>query len=122
MNKNFKVIQIHGLSGLLLLGFIVVGLFCGFILFPIWIIMIGWNEVSVSMFSGPVINYYQASLLWLFLALSSYLILRNSISVKIQKPDDSEQEELDKIIEEGITEQNLKNEEVSETNESEKID
>ncbi len=104
MNKNFKVVQIHGLSGLLLLGFVLAGLICGFMLFPIWVIMTCWNELSVNVFGGPVINYYQASLLWIFLALCAYLILRNSISVKIQGSDPVDQEEIEKIIEENINE------------------
>ncbi len=111
MNKNFKVVQIQGLSGLLLLGFVVVGIICGFVLFPIWIIMVGWNELSVSVFSGPAINYYQASLLWIFLVLSAYLLLRNSISVKVEKPDSVDDSEIEKIINENI--------ETTEKNESE---
>ncbi len=108
MNKNLKIFQLHGLSGLLLLGFIIVGLFCGFILFPVWVIMIGWNEIAANIFSGPVINYYQASLLWIFLALCSYLILRNSISIKICKTDDTDdEEEINKILQEKKYETNL---------------
>ncbi len=104
MNKNFKIVQIHGLSGLLLVGFIVIGLICGFVLFPIWIIMTGWNEISVNILGWPVINYYQASLLWIFLALCSYLVLRNSVSIKIEKNDSVDEEEIEKIIEKNIAE------------------
>jgi len=99
MNKNFKVFQLHGLSGLFLLGFLAVGLFCGFVLFPIWVIMIGWNELVGNMFSGPVINYYQAFLLWIFFALCAYLALRNSISIKVQKSD---YDDIDKDIEDVV--------------------
>lgn len=111
MNKNFKIVQLHGLSGLLLLGFIMAGLICGFVLFPIWIIMFGWNEISGSVFNGPIITYYQASLLWIFLALCAYLILRNSISVKIQKTEDVDEEEIEKIIEENLAENDLEEKE-----------
>ncbi len=102
MNKNFKVFQIHGLSGLLLLGFVAVGLFCGFVLFPIWMIMYFWNEFAGNVLNGPVINYYQAFLLWIFLALCSYLILKNSISIKIHKTDSTDFEELDNVVNEKI--------------------
>ena len=111
MNKNFKVVQIHGLSGLLMLGFVAVGLFCGFVLFPIWVIMTGWNELVGNILSGPIINYYQASLLWIFLALCSYLVLRNSISIKFHKADDDlDEEDIDEIIEDKF----FKNEESNE--------
>lgn len=102
MNKNFKVIQINGLSGILLLGFIIAGIICGFALFPIWVIMIGWNELSTSFFNGPVINYNQAFLLWLFIVLCSYLFLRNSVTIKFQKTNESDPEEIEKIVEDNI--------------------
>ncbi|HSA06715.1 MAG TPA: hypothetical protein P5556_06015 [Candidatus Gastranaerophilales bacterium] len=105
MNKNFKVFQLHGLSGLLLLGFTIAGLFCGFVLSPIWVIMIGWNELVSNIFNGPAINYYQASLLWIFLALCSYLILKNSISIKIHSADDADSDEITGIITEKIVEE-----------------
>jgi len=85
MNKNFKIIQISGISGLLLFGFIIMGLICGFILFPIWMLMTGWNALIAEVFKGPSINYIQASLLWSFLTLAMYLGLKNSISIKVQK-------------------------------------
>lgn len=100
MNKNFKVFQIHGLTGLLFLGIVMSGLFCGFVLFPIWIIMIGWNSMVGTVYSGPVIDYYQATLLWAFIVLCFYLVLKNSISIKIHKSDHLEEENLSKIIEE----------------------
>ena len=59
MNKDFKVIQINGLSGVLILGFITTGMVCGFILFPIWVLMMGWNSIVAEIFKGPTINYFQ---------------------------------------------------------------
>ncbi|MCK7521100.1 MAG: NAD-dependent DNA ligase LigA [Ignavibacteriales bacterium] len=85
MNKNFKIIQIHGLSGLLMVALIATGLFCGFVIFPIWVIMNAWNAAVGDIFNGPKINYFQAVLLWSAIALSLYLILKNSISIKFQK-------------------------------------
>lgn len=101
MNKNFKVFQIHGLTGLLLVGIIMAGIFCGFILFPIWIIMIGWNSLISSVYNGgPAINYYQATLLWLFIVLCFYLLIKNSVSIKIHNADNLDEENITKIIEE----------------------
>jgi len=98
MNKNFKVIQISGLSGILLVGIIFTGIFCGFMLFPIWVVMMGWNAVVTSTFSGPSINYLQAALLWTAIILTLYILLRNSISIKIQKENGFEQKDIKDII------------------------
>jgi hypothetical protein len=87
MNKNFKIFQIHGLSGLLLIGFAITGVFCGFIMFPVWAIMVGWNEVIANIFKGPSINYLQASLLWSIVIITVYLALKNSVSIKIHTID-----------------------------------
>lgn len=100
MNKNFKVFQIHGLTGLLFIGILLAGLFCGFILFPIWIIQTVWNGMVGTMSFGPMINYYQATLLWIFIVLCFYLFVRNSISIKVQNGEDADDEFVSKIIEE----------------------
>lgn len=100
MNKNFKVFQIHGITGLLFLGIIMAGLFCGFILFPIWIIMTAWNGMVSTMHNGPIINYYQASLLWIFIVLCFYLVVRNSITIKVQNSENMDEDGIKKIVEE----------------------
>jgi predicted membrane protein len=100
MNKNFKIIQISGLSGILLVGIIFTGLFCGFILFPIWVVMLGWNAVIPSTFQGPVINYLQASLLWMAIILTLYILLRNSISIRFQKENCFDQRDIKDIVNE----------------------
>ncbi len=94
MNKNFKVFQIYGLTGLLFVGIIMTCLFCGFVLFPVWIIMVSWNSMITGMYGVPFINYYQASLLWIFAILCFYLFLKNSIKIKVYKSD-APDEELD---------------------------
>lgn len=83
MNKNLKVFEVHGLSGLLLLGFLFTGLFCGFVLFPIWVVMIAWNEIIGHIFNGPSINYIQASMLWSIVMISVYLTFKNSVAIKV---------------------------------------
>jgi hypothetical protein len=100
MNKNFKVIQVHGLSGLLILGFVLTGVFCGFVIFPIWVIMNAWNAIVGDVLRGPMINYFQASLLWTFIALSLYLILKNSISIKIQQEEILDNKDIKNLINE----------------------
>lgn len=100
MNKNFKIFQIQGLSGLLVLSFIFIGLFCGFVIFPIWIIMTGWNAIIPNTLNGPAINYFQAILLWLMLVLLIYILFRNSIIIKVQKAESLDQKDIKEIINE----------------------
>jgi hypothetical protein len=104
MNKHhFNVVQLHGLAGLLLLGILTAGMICGFIFFPIWVIMVGWNEIITNMLNLPTISYYQAFLLWICLALCSFLVLRNSVSVKVQSDDELEHEDLSGFFDGNIT-------------------
>jgi membrane protein implicated in regulation of membrane protease activity len=112
MNKNFKVVQLNGLMGLFLLGIIITGMICGFVFFPIWIIMVGWNEIATNMLNMPAISYYQAFLLWICLALCSFLALRNSVSVKVQTNEEIEDEELSDFFDGNIT--NIENKEKNE--------
>lgn len=89
MNKNFKIIQINGLSGLLLLALVGLSVICGFVFFPIWVLMIGWNAVVGEIFHKVTINYFQSMLLWFSILLALYLFLRNSITIKFEKPMDT---------------------------------
>lgn len=99
MNKNFKVFQIHGLSGLLLVGFISTCLFFGFIVFPVWAVMTGWNEIIANRMQGPIINSVQASLLWSIVIISMYLVFKNSISIKIHTSNEEiNDEEIKEIM------------------------
>lgn len=98
MNKNFKVIQLNGLSGLLLLGVVIAGLVCGFVLFPIWMIAVGWNAVIAQSFNGPDINYIQAALLWSIIAISLLMGLKNSVSFRVQKENDLNDVDLKKVV------------------------
>jgi hypothetical protein len=98
MNKQFKVIQLNGLSGLFLILFVFVGIFFGFILFPIKALMFGWNSFMNEMFKWPSINNLQASLLWGFIVLSFYTVVKRNISIKIQHGDELTDIEIKQIV------------------------
>ncbi|OGI00554.1 MAG: hypothetical protein A2104_05525 [Candidatus Melainabacteria bacterium GWF2_32_7] len=118
MNKNFKVVQIHGLSGILILGFVLTGLVCGFVIFPIWVIMNAWNAVAGDILGGPFINYFQAFLLWLAVALMFYLVLKNSISIKIQKEECIDSRDIKDIVSEIKEEKDTEAEDIREKEET----
>ncbi len=119
MNKNFKIVQINGLSGILFLALVVTGVFCGFVIFPIWIIMTVWNAVVSDIFYGPAINYIQAAMLWTLLALILYLMLKNSVSIKIQRDSNLSEEELKELDKASVKEESEEETEKNEASKSE---
>ena len=100
MKKDFKVIQIHGLTGLLLVVFLGTGLFCGFVVFPVWLLMSAWNVFITDVFKMPEIGYTQAGMLWAFLVLLLYASFKNSFSMKIQKGNDIDTIDIGAVINE----------------------
>lgn len=88
MKKNFNIIQINSLTGLLFVLLIVAGFVCSFILLPVWVVKSIWNMVVGEMLLGPVIQYYQAALLWLAIALALYIVNKPSIRIKVVKSED----------------------------------
>jgi hypothetical protein len=87
MNKNFKVFQIHGLTGLFFICFIAICLCIGFLIVPVWAVMAGWNQIITPFFELPSINYIQAALLWSIVVITFYIIFRNSVSIHIHTSD-----------------------------------
>lgn len=98
MNKNFKIVQISGISGILLAVILISGILCGFMFFPVWLVMTGWNSLITKSFNVPVINIMQAGLLWSAILITMYILLRNSISIRIQKEDPFEKRDISDII------------------------
>ena len=74
MKKNFKVITINGIRGILAVIFIALGLIAGFIISPAWVCMTVWNHyLSDSNIVGTM-NIYQGILLWTIIALTLYAL------------------------------------------------
>lgn len=88
MKKNYNIIQINSLTGLLFVLLIVAGFICSFILLPVWVVKSIWNMVVGEMLLGPKIQYYQAALLWIAMAIGLYLCNNKSIRIKVVKDDE----------------------------------
>ena len=74
MKKNFKVITINGIRGILAVIFIALGLIAGFVISPAWVCMTVWNHyLSDSNIVGTM-NIYQGILLWTIIALTLYAL------------------------------------------------
>lgn len=74
MNKNFKVITINGIRGVLAAIFIVLGLIAGFIISPGWVCMHLWNHIFEDSNTVALMNIYQGVMLWAIIALSLYAL------------------------------------------------
>lgn len=85
MRKHSRVIEISGISGLLLLLFSAVCLFVGFVIFPGYLAMNLWNMAGAEISGFPQINLYQGVLLWIIIALAIF-ISRNCKSPIAFKP------------------------------------
>ncbi len=74
MNKNYKVITINGIRGVIAIIFIALGLVAGFIISPGWVCMKVWNYFMSDLYALPLMNIYQGIMLWAIVALSLYLL------------------------------------------------
>lgn len=96
--KDFKVITINGLTGLLLVVFAVSFLVSILLVIPLWLITEVWNSYIVEYFGLPSINYFMAALLWVAGALSTYLVTKKFVSVSFQQIDDLQDGDINDII------------------------
>ena len=74
MNRNFKIITINGMRGMIMAVFIVLGLIAGFILSPAWVCMKLWNFAFQQSNYVAAMNIYQGLILWSIIALSLYAL------------------------------------------------
>ena len=88
MNKKFKVLQISGFSGMLILGAVIFCLLAGFIGFPIMLVTLGWNSLLAGTIGAPTMNYLQGALLWSIIWLSLYISSRNKFCIKMATEED----------------------------------
>ncbi|HNW25539.1 MAG TPA: hypothetical protein PLG15_01170 [Candidatus Gastranaerophilaceae bacterium] len=108
MKKNLKIIQINGFRGILLGLFIVSCLIAGFIAFPAFLTMNGWNYLSSTTGSFPPINFTQGVLLWGIIVLSIYIFNKKKFIVSFNARQELSDEELSEVISK-IRAQTIKN-------------
>lgn len=95
MRKSAKIIQINGFRGLLTAIFVVTCLIAGFVAFPGYVAMNLWNRF-VSSYVAPI-NLLQGILLWAMIAITYFIISKQSFAVSFGRPkelDDAEMNEL----------------------------
>jgi len=98
MRKNINVIQIKGIRGLILAGFVVSCLAAGFIVFPGWVAMNLWNIISSYTLSIPAIGLIQGVLLWGIIAALYFLLRKEKVVVCMKSPQGLSEEELKAVF------------------------
>ena len=98
MKKNLNIIQIKGIKGLILAGFIVSCLFAGFVIFPGWVSMHAWNFITTQFTNLPTIGLLQGILLWGIIAASYFVFRREKVIVCVKNPKGLNEEELKAVF------------------------
>jgi len=82
MKKNFKVVQLNGITGLILAITLVVLVLSAILSLPIYGIKFLWNEFLNGYFDVQTIRLSQASLLWFAIVAVIYGQMRKKIRFK----------------------------------------
>ena len=98
MKKKLNVIQIRGIRGLILAGFVVTCLVAGFIVFPGWICMQLWNFIAGQFLSIPAIGITQGGLLWAIILTSYFVFRKEPLIVCMKSPQGLDEEELKAVF------------------------
>ena len=96
--KKINVIQIKGIKGIILAGFVVCCLFAGFVCFPGWLCMLIWNYIAVYTMITPSIGLFQGILLWGILVASYFLFRKDKVVVCMRSPQGLTEEELKSVF------------------------
>lgn len=98
MKKNLNIIQIKGIRGLILAGFVLCCLFVGFIVFPGWLSMNIWNCISDYLLTIPTIGLFQGVLLWGIVLASYFIFRKEKVVVCMKSPQGLSDEELKSVF------------------------
>lgn len=98
MKKNLRVVQINGIRGLFLTLFIISCLIAGFIAFPALLTMNLWNYLASKTGSFPLINFYQGTLLWAIIAISTFVFSKKKFIVSFSSKQELNDDELKDVV------------------------
>lgn len=96
--KKMNVIQIKGVRGLILAGFVVSCLIAGFIAFPGLVSMYVWNYIASFSLAVPTIGPFQGILLWGILLASYFIFRKERVIVCMKSPQGLSEEELKSVF------------------------
>ena len=98
MKKNFNVIQIKGIRGLIIAGLVVTCLAAGFIVFPGWVAMQLWNLFSTKTLLIPTIGLFQGVLLWGIVTAAYFTFRKDKVVVCLKSPQGLSEDELKAVL------------------------
>ncbi len=98
MKKNLNIIQINGVKGLIMAGFIVTCLVAGFAAFPGWVCMHIWNFAAAYSLEIPSIGLIQGLLLWGILVAAYFTFRKEKLVVCMKSPQGLSDEELKSVF------------------------
>ena len=96
--KKMNVIQIKGVKGLILAGFVVCCLIAGFIAFPGLVSMLAWNYIASFSISVTTIGLFQGILLWGIIIASYFIFRKERVIVCMKSPQGLSDEELKSVF------------------------
>ena len=97
MKRKFSVIQINGLTGLLLIVFIICCVVAGFILFPSWCCMRAWNFIA-SYINMPIMQLYHGAMLWAIICLMFFALHKHTNFIRFGSAMPINDEEVKNVL------------------------
>lgn len=98
MKKNFKVIQINGIRGLLVAFFTLSCLAAGFVVFPAFLAMTIWNYFASSFNSPIILNFAEGLMLWAIIAFSIYIFNKKKFIVSFNAQQELSDDEIKAVV------------------------
>ncbi len=96
--KNFNMIQINGLRGILMACGICVCLAAGFIVFPGFVMKSLWNVVANFTGMVPSIALVQGVLLWAIMVIGYMVFRKNPMFIEFRSARDLSEEEMNTVM------------------------
>lgn len=97
MKNKCTVIQISGLRGILIAGFVVACIVAGFVVFPGWCCKQMWNYIAGFVAGMPVMELKHGLILWIIIALVSYVTMFGKFKVSFIEAKDEQDLTPDKL-------------------------
>ena len=96
--KNFNMIQINGLRGMLMACGIGVCLAAGFVVFPGFVMKSLWNVVAGYTGMVPTIGLVQGLLLWAIMVIGYMAFRKNHMFIEFRSSRDLSEEEMNTVM------------------------
>jgi len=98
MKRNFNVIQINGIKGIIFAAGIVSCLIAGFVAFPGLVMKLIWNVIASYTGVLPEIAIVQGILLWGIVVVAYLAFRKRGFMVEFKSADDLSTEEMEAVM------------------------